>query len=116
MLARMRRPARVALPVSAYVDMTDLSVPVSLSDCEVVPGHCHSRQTVARCEQAGASDLCLDCSLAEIGESYELLAARTNAGTPKAKFYRDLNRVQSVPDPEYRRMMEWKRRTAMGGK
>jgi hypothetical protein len=110
----MRRPARVVLPPSAYVDMTGLSVPESLQGLELVPGRCHTALSAVRCEQAGANDLCLDCTLLEIGESYELLAARTNAGIAKGKFYRDLDRAQSVPDPEYRRMMEWKRRQNRG--
>lgn len=67
-------------------------------------------ESVAQCEQADGATLCLSCCLRELGEPLELLNARTNQGIPKAKFYRDLARAQSIPDAEYRRMMEWKRR------
>lgn len=110
MTGRLRRGGVGPLPATAYVDITDVSLPESVADLELVPGVCLARFDVGRCDQAAPQRLCLDCSLRDVGESWELLTTRTNAGVPKAKFYRDLDRAQSVPDPTYKRLMAWKRR------
>lgn len=108
-MTRVRRPSKVALPTDAYVDMTDLSVPECVADLEVVPGRCWSAKSAVRCSQSGPDVVCTECCMVELGESLELFNVRTNQGIPKAKFYRDLDRAQSMPDPSYRRMMAWKR-------
>lgn len=107
---RVRRPTRVQLPGSAFVDTSGLCVPESVADLESVPGRCYTRKSAVICGQAAPDSMCVECAMAELGETLELFNARTNAGIPKAKFYRDLERAQSVPDADYRRMMEWKRR------
>lgn len=103
---QVRRPARVALPDSAYADMAGLSVPESLADLEVLPGRCFSTESVTQCPQAAGNVVCGECAMVELGESWTNFKSRTNSATPKAKFYRDLDAAQAGPDPHFRRLMD----------
>lgn len=102
----VRRPSRVALPESAFVDPEALYVPESVADLESVPGRCYSAESVAFCPLGAAATVCLDCALVELGEDWTNFKTRTNAAIPKDKFYRDLDRAQGEPDPHFRRLMD----------
>lgn len=99
----IRRPRRVQLPQSAYVAPDEPLVPDYLDDLERAPGRCYSAEPV----EFGCPDvpgiICTRCALVELGETLMHLQIRTNAGIPKDKYYRDLDRAYTEPDPEFRR-------------
>lgn len=68
------------------------------------PAACTYPLDVVVCESPGPGRLCRNCSLLELGERGENLSARTNAGTPKGKFYKELTEAQARPDPEFARV------------
>lgn len=112
----LRRPPRItSLPATAYAETDPLVIPDCVADLDVVDGQCFSRESVALCDSPASGVVCTDCALAELGESWSNLKARTNAGIPKAKFYRDLGVAQARYDPEFARAQRWaKRRTERG--
>lgn len=99
----VRRPRKVALPESAYMDLDAFEIPASVVDLEMVPGRCFSHQDVVRCPQSASNVVCMNCAMVELGERWPDFKARTNAGVPKVKWYRDLDRAQAEPDPEFAR-------------
>lgn len=88
-------------------DLEPWVTPDCVADLVEVASVCFSRLPVVQCDQPAPGIECTKCTLAVLGEKWDLLKARTNAGIPKAKFYRDLDREQSVPDPAFRRAWLW---------
>lgn len=66
---------------------------------------CSYPMDVIVCESPGAGIVCKSCCLLELGEGWENLAARTNAGETKARFYKKLADAQARPDADYGRMI-----------
>lgn len=99
----VRRPRRVQLPESAYVDFEVQLVPGHLAELEQVPGRCYSAESVEFDCPGTAGVICTRCALAELGETLMHLQIRTNQGIPKDKYYRDLDRAYAEPDPEFKR-------------
>lgn len=105
----VRRPARVELPESAYAPPPLLPVPDCLAGLVESTWSCYSRETVAFCGSPGPGVVCASCAMVELGEDWVNFKARTNMGIPKAKFYRDLERAQGQPDPEFARSQAYAR-------
>lgn len=104
-MVRIRRGGVAPLPSSQYVAEDVFEVPAFLDGLERVSGRCWSSESVTQCLQLDGRTLCRTCSLAELGERPELLAARTNAAVPAKRFYANLERDQARPDAEFARMM-----------
>lgn len=105
----IRRPRKIQLPETAYTAPDAPLVPEHLAGLETVPGRCYSADVVQLSCPAMAGVMCSDCALAELGESWSNLKTRTNAAIPKVKYYRDLDRAQSGPDPDFVRQQRWAR-------
>jgi hypothetical protein len=99
----IRRPKRVQLAESAYVAPAVDLVPDYLSDLETVPGRCYSPDVVELNCPGVPGIICTKCALSELGETLTHLQIRTHYGTPKAVYYRNLDRAYAEPDPEFRR-------------
>lgn len=105
----VRRPRKVQLPETAYTDSDEPLVPDYLAELETIAGRCYSPDVVVMNCRGGPGLVCTDCAMAELDERWSLFKARTNAGIPKAKYYRDLDNAQSRPDPEFARQQRWAR-------
>lgn len=57
---------------------------------------CWMTGILGECLEADPARICHPCSYAELGETPEHLAQRTSHGTPKGKFYRELERQQAI--------------------
>lgn len=105
----IRRPRAVTLPRSAYAAPDGPLVPDHLAQLPTAPGRCHSPETVVLNCRGAVDIVCTDCAMIELGENWANFKARTNAGTPKKKFYDALDRLQSQPDPDFARQQRWAR-------
>lgn len=104
-----RKPRRARVPQAAYAAPEVPLVPDYLAGLPKAPGRCYSPDTVQLNCRGAVGIVCTDCALVELGEGWVNLKARTNAGTPKGKFYATLDREQARPDPEFARQQRWAR-------
>lgn len=106
-MGRIRVGGVKSLPSAAYVDVDDFTIPPHLADLDVIDGRCYSPQSAVQCPQSEPGIQCQDCAMGELGERWDLFKARTNSGTPKGKFYRDLDEAQARPDAQFARAQAW---------
>lgn len=99
----IRRPKRVNVPQSAYTALAEPPLPDYLRELESVPGRCYSPAAVVFCRSPAPGVVCRDCSVAELGEFWEDLVTRCNAGLTKSQYERKQSRQDDAVVPRQSR-------------